>query len=83
MRDFLLGIPVIGGLLFSLLWLLLWVASIILTVYGLVLAFSTNVVLGIVVLILEPAPLVIGLMDVFGQINLARVVFDWVVQHAH
>jgi hypothetical protein len=39
---------------------------------GLYLAFSASVLLGIVVLIVEPAPLVIGLWYIFFGVNLAE-----------
>ena len=51
------------------------VAFICLVVYasilGLYLAFQASVLLGIVVLIVEPAPLVIGLWSIFFGVNLA------------
>jgi hypothetical protein len=43
---------------------------------GLYLAFSASVLLGIVVLIVEPAPLVIGLWYIFFGVNLAE---KWLV----
>ena len=39
--------------------------------FGLYLAFSASVLLGILVLIVEPAPLVIGLWYIFFGVNLA------------
>ena len=38
---------------------------------GLYLAFSASALLGIIVLIVEPAPLVIGLWSIFFGVNLA------------
>jgi hypothetical protein len=52
------------------------VAFICLVVYasllGLYLAFSASVLLGFAVLIVEPAPLVIGIASIFWGVNLAE-----------
>jgi hypothetical protein len=52
----------------------LWLAAFGLSIYGLVLAFQASVILGIVALIIEPSPLVIGLVMFFGGVNLAEKV---------
>lgn len=47
------------------------------TLYGLWLAFSASILLGIVVLLVEPSPLVIGLVMIFFHKNLAQMVIDF------
>lgn len=48
------------------------IASILTSLFGLYLAFSASVLLGFVVLLVEPAPLVIGLWYIFFGVNLAE-----------
>ena len=48
-----------------------------LSLYGIVLAFSASVLLGIAVLFIEPLPLVIGLVKVFAHIDLAHRIVEF------
>lgn len=47
------------------------------TVYGLYLAFSASILLGVVVLIVEPSPLVIGTVMLLFHKNLAQLIIDY------
>lgn len=69
----LLGLGVLGVIAF----ISLWLAAIGLTVYGLYLAFSASIILGIVVLLVEPSPLIIGLVMLAFNKNLAQMVVDF------
>lgn len=44
------------------------------TLYGLFLAFSASVILGIIALLVEPSPFIIGLVMVLFQKNLAELI---------
>lgn len=48
-----------------------------LSLYGLVLAFSASIVLGLVTLFVEPLPFVIGLVKVFAHIDLAHRIVEF------
>lgn len=52
-------------MLAGLAWICLPVGLIGFTIYGLYVAFSASVILGIIVLIIEPSPLVIGIVAMF------------------
>jgi hypothetical protein len=68
----LMAIPVLGVfLVFG-----LWASLLLLTVYGLYLAFSASIVLGIIAFIVEPSPLIIGLVMFFFHKNLAQMLLD-------
>lgn len=69
----LLAIPVIGVFLV----LGLWALGIICTLYGLYLAFSASIILGIIVLIVEPSPFIIGAVMLFFDKNLAQMIVDF------
>lgn len=43
-----------------------------LSIYGLILAFSANIFLGLLILIIEPLPLVFGFAMFFLDVNLAE-----------
>ena len=45
--------------------------------YGLYLAFSASIILGIIVLVVQPSPLVIGLVMLFFHKNLAQMLVDF------
>lgn len=70
--KFLAAIPVVGFFLV----LAVWALGIIGTLVGLYLAFSASILLGIIVLIVEPAPLVIGLVYLFMGIDLAAKIME-------
>jgi hypothetical protein len=46
------------------------------TIYGLYLAFSASIILGIVVLFVEPMPLIIGLCALLAHKDLAQMIVD-------
>ena len=47
------------------------------SIYGLILAFSASILLGIVTLILEPLPLVFGLAQFFFDKNIPEYIMQW------
>lgn len=51
-------------------------AMLMTTIYGLYLAFAASLLLGFVVLLVEPAPLVIGLIALFGHPELCRRIVE-------
>jgi xanthine/uracil permease len=59
--------------------MILAVFSMAVSIYGLILAFQVSILLGILVLIIEPAPLVIGVVMIFWGVNLAQVFYNWVL----
>ena len=67
------GVGFLGAIGIILLALLPLIASI----YGLYLAFSASILLGVVVLLVEPSPLIIGLVMLFFQKNLAQMIMDF------
>ena len=70
------SLGIIGYLL-----ILAWVVfAIVAAVYGLYLAFSASILLGIVVFIVEPSPLVIGLVMMFFHKNLAQMLIDFLTK---
>lgn len=46
------------------------------TVYGLYLAFSASIVLGLIVLIAEPSPAIIGLVMMFFDKNIPELIMQ-------
>jgi hypothetical protein len=46
------------------------------SIYGLYLAFSASIVLGIIVLFVEPAPFIIGIVYLGWGLNLAEKVME-------
>lgn len=46
-------------------------------IYGLYLAFSASVILGIIVLVLEPAPWVLGLIGFFSNPLVCEQIAKW------
>lgn len=57
--------------------LLLICGPFLLTIYGLVLAFKASIILGIIVLVLEPSPFILGLLAVFGMSDIAQKIATW------
>lgn len=47
------------------------------TLYGLVLAFKASFILGLLVLIFEPTPAVIGIYAFFGHPDIAQKLVTW------
>jgi len=72
----LMAIPALGVfLVFG-----LWTSLLLLTVYGLYLAFSASIVLGIITFIVEPSPLIFGLVMFFFHKNLAQMLLDFLTK---
>lgn len=67
------GMGIIGVLLIIGIWATLLLG----TIYGLYLAFSASIILGIIVLLVEPSPLIIGLVMFFFEKNLAQMAVDF------
>lgn len=65
------------GALFFLSVMSFWLFMVGVTVYGLYLAFSASILLGIVVLVVEPSPAIIGLVMLFFEKNLAQALIDY------
>jgi hypothetical protein len=63
--------------LFALFAAALALASLGFSFYGLYLAFSASVVLGVLALFIEPAPLVFGVLMFFGHINVAHRIVEY------
>lgn len=61
---------------FLVMWLL-GLATFALSVYGLILAFKASIILGIIAFVLEPSPLVIGVVAYFGGMNVAPKIAAW------
>lgn len=49
-------------------------------IYGLVLAFSASIILGIITLFVEPAPLIFGLVMLFFDKNLPELIMQFLNQ---
>lgn len=47
-----------------------------LSIYGLYLAFSASILLGIIALVIEPSPLVFGVAMLFGK-NVPEIIQNW------
>lgn len=68
------------GIIGVLLMFGLWAGLLALTIYGLYLAFSASIILGIIALIVEPSPLIIGLVMFFFQKNLAQMLLEFLTK---
>ena len=64
----------LAGLSLALLLIALVCLPVALSLYGLVLAFKASILVGILALLVEPAPLVVGVVAFFGHTNLAELV---------
>lgn len=47
------------------------------SIYGLILAFQASLLVGVIALIVEPSPLIIGLVCFFTGTNLAQQLASW------
>jgi hypothetical protein len=65
------------ALLFSLMALTFWATAVGLSIYGLYLAFSASIILGIVAVFVEPAPLVLALVEILAHRHLAQEIVNW------
>lgn len=57
-----------------------FIFALVAAIYGIYLAFSASILLGIVVFIVEPSPLVIGLVAMFFHKNLAQMLIDFLTK---
>mgnify|MGYP007100135501 CR=1 FL=1 len=48
------------------------------TVYGLYLAFSASIILGVVVLLVEPAPLILGVLGFLGHPEVSEKIVQFI-----
>ncbi len=64
-------------LIFLLFVIVIAVCLLVLTVYGVYLAFSASIILGVIVLILEPSPLIIALVTLFLKPDLCQTIVKW------
>ena len=65
------------GVLSVVFFLLVALVSIDLSVYGLILAFKASLILGVIVLLVEPLPLILGVLALLGHPEIARLVAAW------
>jgi len=65
---------VIGVFSLTALWV---IAAFGISIYGLVLAFSASIGLGILAFFIEPSPLIFGLVMIFGGVNLPEKIMNW------
>ena len=72
LKNFLTGFGVLGSIALAVLVLAFFGTLIYATFLGIYMAFSASILLGIVVLLVEPAPLVIGLWWLFFHVDLAE-----------
>ena len=72
----LLTIPVVGVLAV----IGLVILSLVCTFYGLYLAFSASIILGIIVLVVEPSPFIIGAVALFFHKDLAQMLLDFLTK---
>lgn len=56
---------------------LLWFLPIVATFYGLYLAFSASLVLGLLVLFIQPTPLILGFLGIIGHPEVAAKIAAW------
>ncbi len=68
-------VALIGG--FGLIGLAFGIFMLIASIYGLYLAFSASILLGIVCFFVEPSPLIIGLAMMAFHKNLAELLIQW------
>lgn len=52
-------------------------APLALSIYGLVLAFKASIVLGVIAMLVEPSPFVLGILGVFGHPEVAQKIATW------
>lgn len=74
--NFLAAIPFIGALLV----ICLAIFSLVCTFYGLYLAFSASILLGILVFVIEPSPFIIGFVMICFEKNLAQMLIEWLTK---
>lgn len=57
--------------------LLFIIGSVASTFYGLYLAFSASIILGVIVLLIEPLPLILGVLGFLGHPEVAQRIATW------
>lgn len=75
--NFFAGFGLVGIVVGVLAIICLAFTPIALSVYGIYLAFSASLVLGVLVLVVEPTPFVLGLLAVFGHTEVAHKIAVW------
>ena len=65
----------VGGL-GALLIIGVWITLLATSLYGLYLAFSASIILGIVILVIEPLPLIFGALMLLFDLNLATKIME-------
>lgn len=70
------GLGVVGGVLGICLMLFMFGMSI----YGLYLAFSASIILGIIAFFVEPSPLIFGLIMFFFDKNIPELIVEWLTK---
>ena len=43
-------------------------------IYGVIIAFKVNIIAGFIVLLIEPAPLIVGIMNGIWKINIIEII---------
>lgn len=71
MRSKLTLVPLVGALI-------LMAALLSVSVYGLYLAFSASIVIGILALMFEPSPFVIGILMIGFDYNIPQAIIDFI-----
>jgi hypothetical protein len=75
-RDILLSLGAIGTILYVLICFGMLGLTFFGSIYGLYLAFSASVLLGVLCIFIQPSPLVIGLVMLFFHKNVAQMIMD-------
>ena len=57
--------------------ILIFLLIVVISLYGAVLAFKASIILGVLVLFIEPSPFVIGVVALFGT-NVADIIQNWI-----
>ena len=60
----------------GLFFLACWASAVVISIYGLILAFKASIILGIIALIVEPSPFIFGLVALFGT-NVPEKIQAW------
>lgn len=61
-----------AGFASTLVILVIWLIPLLISFYGLVLCFQASIVLGFVALLIEPSPLIFGLLGIFGHSDIPQ-----------
>jgi len=66
-----------GFTLIELVFTMIWIMVVGISIYGLVLCFKASIILGIIALVIEPTPLIVGLCAIFGK-DIANAIQNWI-----